>query len=296
MQVKVIVLFINVCLARYWGGNKHPKSSGPIDTVDAIKSRERAAFSKAPEALVDEIKEYVSFAALPYCENHSKLAETARQYTIVRSLKRQIHAFIFVSKKLKRIIIGFRSADDLIRGMWNYGDKKVNLLNVPGPKVNSIAQEAILAIYKPLLKAVSELRVYQNYPLVLVGHSVGGAIATLSAPIIAQYLNIRPKAIRIVTFNQPRVGDESFTNYYNNLNFNFTRVVNKDDPVPSYPSHTDNWSHVHREVFINDDNSFFLCSNQTLEDPSCSFKKSNFVAFLYRHSKIADFTIDHTCQ
>ena len=72
------------------------------------------------------------------------------------------------------------------------------------------------------------------YSLVITGHSLGGAIATLCAFDLAKkypYLKIK-----VITFGSPRVGNKKFMEIYNSLeNINHYRYETHLDPVTKIP-------------------------------------------------------------
>jgi len=81
---------------------------------------------------------------------------------------------------------------------------------------------------------------YPDYKLVLVGHSLGGAVATIAA-LEFQARGYEP---HVTTFGEPRLGNREFNQYINhkfNLNATspddalFWRVTHVDDPVPLLP-------------------------------------------------------------
>lgn len=87
--------------------------------------------------------------------------------------------------------------------------------------------------------------------IIVTGHSMGGAMAvfaTLDVVEIKRKMSLSDKyracrlnetTIKMITFAQPRVGNEAFTHYFvNDMNESkskFARVVNLDDRVPTLP-------------------------------------------------------------
>lgn len=63
-------------------------------------------------------------------------------------------------------------------------------------------------------------------PLVLCGHSLGGALATLAA------LDLASHKTHLYTFGQPQVGDGAFVELFDARVAHAVRVVNPFDPVP----------------------------------------------------------------
>ncbi|KAG8525457.1 uncharacterized protein KY384_009101 [Bacidia gigantensis] len=92
---------------------------------------------------------------------------------------------------------------------------------------------------KPEVVPVVEelLRRYPEYRLTLVGHSLGGAVATL-ASLDFHGRGWNPK---LVTFGEPRVGNEGLAEYIDKAfaagddRMDMIRVTHVDDPVPLLP-------------------------------------------------------------
>ncbi|KAJ9084031.1 hypothetical protein DSO57_1028344 [Entomophthora muscae] len=285
-----IVYLLSVCYART-PPKRINSPNNPFNYVESFKRQKRMSMTLAPEPLVKEIYTYLAYAALAYCE--TAIRSKSKLLTLHKKINdplTQTHAQIYINKKDMEIIVAFRGSHNFFKIKDAYDDTKDKLANVSGPLVNRNAQVYALSIQRPLTEAIARLRRSKpGYRIVLVGHSLGGSLATLMAPILANATKIPIPKFRIFTFGQPRVGDQAFVDYFNNLHFNFTRVVNKDDPVPDHPSSSKGWAHVHQEVYIDDDNLFYLCHNEHLQ---CSFRKSNTLAFFYSHSKLANITIN----
>jgi hypothetical protein len=84
---------------------------------------------------------------------------------------------------------------------------------------------------------VSDLSICdQTKPLLVTGHSLGGALAALApACFSVMNTNIRPVSA-IYTFGQPRIGLHNFCNTYSRmLADKLIRFVNKQDLVPRVP-------------------------------------------------------------
>lgn len=99
------------------------------------------------------------------------------------------------------------------------------------------------------------LEKYPDYKLVLVGHSLGGAVATIAA----LELQARGYGPHVTTFGEPRLGNRELNHYIDrrfNLNATtpddalFRRVTHVDDPVPLLP--LEEWGYkMHAgEIFI----------------------------------------------
>ncbi|TKA21677.1 hypothetical protein B0A50_08766 [Salinomyces thailandicus] len=87
-----------------------------------------------------------------------------------------------------------------------------------------------------------QLSLYPTYALHLVGHSLGGAVATLAA------LDLRAQGLNptVTTFGSPRIGNAALATYItqrfdlnnkseNSSDLKFRRITHIDDPVPLLP-------------------------------------------------------------
>ena len=85
--------------------------------------------------------------------------------------------------------------------------------------------------------------------ITVVGHSLGGAMATLGAADVKRNLG-RDVNVDLWTIGCPRVGLMRFRNNFNALIPNNFRVVNHGDIVPHVPSLLEFFAHVGREIDV----------------------------------------------
>lgn len=105
------------------------------------------------------------------------------------------------------------------------------------PKVhrgfNEFVQSGLAAVLQNprqvKLELSDVLQTDSSFRLLLTGHSLGGAAATLAG---ARLLNtgIRPEQLEVITFGAPAVGNAAFASKYAPI-LPLTRVVNSGDPV-----------------------------------------------------------------
>lgn len=99
------------------------------------------------------------------------------------------------------------------------------------------------------------LKRHPGFKLVLVGHSLGGAVATIAA----LEFQARGHQPYVTTFGEPRVGNRALNSYIDKVfeldttdvqQLRFRRVTHVDDPVPLLP--LEQWGyHMHAgEIFI----------------------------------------------
>jgi predicted lipase len=88
-----------------------------------------------------------------------------------------------------------------------------------------------------------------SLPLVVTGHSLGGALATLLVTELNATTALKPQAW---TFASPRVGDATFAARYGGLSTVSWRIYNQVDVVPYFPIDTsDNYQPVTTGYAIN---------------------------------------------
>ncbi|WP_201838795.1 lipase family protein [Microvirga zambiensis] len=90
-------------------------------------------------------------------------------------------------------------------------------------------------------------------PLLIVGHSLGGALACLFAVKLRHRFPkyVTDNLTEIVTFGSPSVGNGAFLNHYSDLGHRTTRIVNRYDIVPFMPPF--GFRHVGREIWLDGD-------------------------------------------
>lgn len=128
----------------------------------------------------------------------------------------------------------------------------------------------------PAFQALSQKYYYAK--LLIAGHSLGGAMATLSA---LDAMDMVGKPIDyFYTFGSPRVGNDAFADYVNQRfqvsksSFLSTttfkaRITHYKDPVPHLLLSSFGFKHIDLEIYYEEDNnSYTVC--QPGEDDSCS--------------------------
>ncbi len=119
-----------------------------------------------------------------------------------------------------------------IRGTINSLDARIDLIRraTPDPVSGAIVHEGFArlaqVLHKPLVK-----RLNMDAPIIITGHSLGGAVAAL----LGQRLLMEGYPVeRVITFGQPR-----FTNHAGAAIFGglpLLRVVHQRDPIPLVPA------------------------------------------------------------
>lgn len=103
------------------------------------------------------------------------------------------------------------------------------------PKVhkgfNEYADTALRSLLDPETKGfLDEYRSEANARLLLTGHSLGGAVATIVGQRLIDF-GFAPERIQVITFGAPAVANKTFEQLYGER-LNLIRVTNTADPIP----------------------------------------------------------------
>jgi len=103
--------------------------------------------------------------------------------------------------------------------------------------------------------------------VVVTGHSLGAAVATLNVLDIADWLNFDSEKISLMAFSGPRVGNSKFSDYFSTKILDSWRIVNGRDTVPHVPMEILGYKHISSEEWFDGENWHTCYSG---EDSKCS--------------------------
>ncbi|CAJ0604268.1 unnamed protein product [Cylicocyclus nassatus] len=130
------------------------------------------------------------------------------------------HCFVFagVLRKSKAIVISFRGTDSSSQ-LWQELVNKGYMNAWPFGKgiVSSYFSFAFMSLWNGHLDHHFEImhEKYPDYEIWVTGHSLGGAMASLAAHWIKNAHQIPGNKIKLVTFGQPRTGDDEYSKQFN---------------------------------------------------------------------------------
>ncbi len=157
----------------------------------------------------------------------------------------------------KRIVVVFRGSQEPQDWMTNFTFFNEDF-NQKG-KVHSGFNQAIKLFFKTIKEedftkkqiANKVLKHHKNADsntkIILTGHSLGGALATLAACYLRE-TGFDKENIEVYTFGAPPVGTDMFCNYYKDK-LNIYRIVNENDVVPKLEKIT-NLFHLGDEIVL----------------------------------------------
>eukprot|EP00617_Octactis_speculum_P011607 CAMPEP_0185784452 /NCGR_PEP_ID=MMETSP1174-20130828/123202_1 /TAXON_ID=35687 /ORGANISM="Dictyocha speculum, Strain CCMP1381" /LENGTH=362 /DNA_ID=CAMNT_0028476037 /DNA_START=3 /DNA_END=1091 /DNA_ORIENTATION=- len=129
------------------------------------------------------------------------------------------------------------------------------------PRVHNQFHEAYKVVRPKILEKVRESMQNSYVPLVITGHSFGGALAVLAARDLATSLDL-PDPITVYTFGAPCVGNLALALETNNLVPHHFRVVVDGDSITHPPRPFGPYQHSGRQVLVDAD-----CLGNVIVDP-----------------------------
>ncbi|KAJ1935897.1 hypothetical protein FBU59_005235 [Linderina macrospora] len=174
-------------------------------------------------------------------------------------------SFGFVAHKddTKEIIVSWRGTTILMDWVKDFTYFPVSWPSaVTGSKVHRGFLQAYSSVSSQIEQSVAKLVAkYPDYSIVLTGHSLGGAQATIAA---VDYATRHPEwrsKMKLFTYGQPRVGNTKFAGWLSQQPFPIYRTVYKGDLVPRVPFQFMGFQHISQEVWYtaNGDLKFQAC-------------------------------------
>ncbi|KAL4224799.1 hypothetical protein ACF0H5_015495 [Mactra antiquata] len=205
---------------------------------------------------------------------------------------------VAVSEHLKLIVVANRGTTNNTQLF----EEVLTALTIPkqnlktGGRVQKYFYDAFNLLYPCVSKAVKDqLSSYPDYTVVITGHSLGAAIASLTAVSLVHDDIISENMMTLYTFGMPRVGDKTYASRHDKLVNNSWRIIHTYDYVTRVPlqinlSPDDQPYHHKTEVYypavdMPPNASYKICSIN--EDPSCvrsnAFNLVNFNVDYHTH-------------
>jgi triacylglycerol lipase len=190
----------------------------------------------------------------PVGSSLNQLSETTHEFLQKSiSLRRQDRVYMgFALVSQSAIILAFR-------GTQRSAEWLTDLLALPIPYLDPLTKTSYGKVHSGFFKAdqgiidPSPYTALRNLnpalPCYITGHSLGGAIATLTAMDLALAMPDLQEQLRLYTYASPRVGDPEFVLAHNQLIPNSYRIFNLADMIPMFPpiKLTSPYAHVGQE-------------------------------------------------
>lgn len=175
------------------------------------------------------LRQAMHFSATVYAIPREKLLHEPGTDTTagVMRVGSTVYVFFEGSNSAKDWRNNFNILEDAIPGDWGCDAPKL-MRTHKGYTIafKSVEERVLRAVQAELSMPTPTDRV------VVCGHSLGGAMATMAGLYIACKVPAVRDRLAVVTFGAPQVGDGNFVAYFNRVVSACVRVVNPMDPVP----------------------------------------------------------------
>jgi predicted lipase len=198
---------------------------GECDTFDSSKFdyKDKGRIEVDPDTCTEV------WARLQQPDIHSQKASD-----MLAAVMADSHVFGFVAVGKNQTVVSFRGTH--FPSEW-LEDAELALVEYRFRSEAGSAHIGFQAIYETLRKSVIEVlsQLGNNpLPLIIVGHSLGAALATLCA-LDSRVAELSNGPIQLVTFASPRVGDIGFSGAFEKNVKDCLRIANRSDLVPNLP-------------------------------------------------------------
>lgn len=193
-----------------------------------------------------------AFAALGFDQTHyiAEYVHPTKQWLPMND-EIECVAYFSINHSTKTCVLTFRgtgSWDDLKDDL-----KFIKIKTEQGKFVHRGFKERYFALKNRVEQMIYANMPLNGYTLLVTGHSLGGAMATLFL------LNASPELIEkvsaVYTFGQPRVGGKKMAQYINNLPVPFYRYANRNDFITKIPMI--NYYHCGQQIKLKGDGSWW---------------------------------------
>ena len=219
---------------------------------------------------------YVNLAQSTYCVSSPSVWNCKTcdnlikpDYVVENNGVRAIQGY---DSKTKSLFTAFRGSSNIQNWIDNIKISKVNPYNDSSISVEKGFYKAYSDVKEDLLYNVESLTAkYKTKSMEVVGHSLGGALATL---FTYDMIMLKPdySVESLYTYGSPRVGNPSFVQSFESYQVPSFRITHYRDIVPHVPEEIIGYLHISNEIWYNEKNEDYKICNDVYgsEDDSCS--------------------------
>ncbi|KAJ3024036.1 hypothetical protein HKX48_007967 [Thoreauomyces humboldtii] len=270
--------------------------TGPPALLDPPKKASALAVNNIAitGSALTALETYQSYSAAAYCLSGMSTwtcAERCSGYTQGTVMVAQFDdlltntvGYVAYNTANKEIIVAYRGTMSVRSAITDLQLIKADLAPsytrisvAPGVEVHSGFLNAVKITQDRVAAAIAYIQSTvpgsKAYTITVTGHSLGGAIAMLSAiqlyDVLGQSAGSR---IQVYTYGEPRVGNPAFAAWVYTLPFSskIYRVTHLADIVPHLPPQFLGFLHHRSEFWINSAGTIGTCNDATGEDSHCA--------------------------
>ncbi|CAN6337840.1 unnamed protein product [Urochloa humidicola] len=267
-----------MCLMVLCGGRELKTKHAPI--YDPALARTLAEYTSA--VYTDDLTQLFTWT----CERCGDLTEGFEVIELIVDVKNCLQAYVGFARDKNAVIVVFRGTQENSIQNWIedlfWKQLDLDYPGMPEAKVHSGFYSAYhnTTLRDGVVRGIQKTRqVYGNIPVMVTGHSMGGAMASFCA--LDLVVNFGLKDVTLMTFGQPRIGNAVFASNFKRHLPNAIRMTNAHDIVPHLPPYyhyfpQKTYHHFPREVWIHNVGlGSFVYSIEEIcdgsgEDPTCS--------------------------
>ncbi|KAJ6440028.1 lipase [Purpureocillium lavendulum] len=215
-------------------------TASPVGSIDdyARSIEQRGSIN---EKDFGNLKFYVQHAAAAYCNVDKKPGD------LISGSWTGIAGYVALDHARREIVLSLRGSNNLRNFITDVLFAWQDCDFVRECKVHTGFAKAWEEIADAATRGVNAARSsHRDYKVVITGHSLGGAVATLAGA----YLRRQGLAADVYTFGSPRVGNDHFANWMTSQPGNQWRVTHRDDPVPRLPPIFIGYRHISPEYWL----------------------------------------------
>lgn len=201
---------------------------------------------------------------------HCSSVPALTNVTFIDNSKTHIVGFVGYQKSTRTIIYAFRCTVDYRNYFEDFSFLLVPYTRCKECQVHIGFYEAFKSIESKVIATATKLLAMDPEAQILsIGHSLGGAMATLTA-LELQHRFIKVKELH--TFGAPRIGNSQLAAFMKEKLPNTYRVIHYRDLAPHLPFEANGYRHHPFEVLFDEQMKEYTVCNDSGEDLHCSNK------------------------
>ncbi|KAI7872514.1 Alpha/Beta hydrolase protein [Spinellus fusiger] len=249
---------------------------GLNSTAPAIIMKD-SSLPTASTSQVSDLTTYMRLSNSAYCSNICpkdlwSCRTCDNGYSLIKTFVAglDINGYVARNDAKNEIELVFRGSYSLKNWVIDLSFAKKPYPPVSGASVHTGFYDGYMSTQSVVLSTVlSQLTQFPNYKVVVTGHSLGGALATVAVlDLFQRDMRLTPQNLSIYTFGGPRVGDSNFAYYFASTGISLKRTINNRDIVPHLPPQSLGFLHPGTEYWIHN-NEVDICSS-SFDSSSCS--------------------------